>query len=782
MSEVREHLEVIYATLDIEMALSELSPKDMGGYYLLDCPKCGNKKNRAYLYKNTSYIKCNRLNQCDFTISIWDYIQNKQGLSSSETLQELARLANYELPTLSEGAQKKAKETRDREEALKIAFEFFKQQLWSKEGREVLEYLKGRAYTETDIEKMELGSYPGYATTLDYLKKMGYTIGQTDKMHMTINGDETPLKWLYWRNDYRLIIPYKDSIGRIKGLFGRLIRPLKEGEKESDKYKPLSDADKIKDIPFLLDRAKGSRPLVIVEGYMDALIIDARGGKGAIGLGGASLLDTQIETIKKYGSKEIVLCLDNDLAGHKGTEKALEKIGRAGLRAFVSTLPEGYKDPDEYIRANGIEAFKELIHKAQSGVKWQANHLMGQYDLTTDMGYQAALEKVIEYEETLINPLESEQFKGIIRQVLDIPESILNELTADYHEKKARERLRLSYQELLKESQRLLNENKLTDLKDFIHEKTTELRAKSISKDIKPPSLEGYVKRLKEKQQGLKTGYENLDNLIRIPQEAITIIAGRPSHGKTTFLLNLYLNMIKTYPEKAFFFFSYEETEDQLITKIINILSGAVIDEAFNISQIENYMRGENTNNQKIETGKSKFARFTEDSRLWIIDEPYYIEELIDTLAYLHSRYNIGAVFIDYIQKIKINGRYPTRQMELKNISESLLEAAKGLSIPIILGAQLGRDPLRKNKVRLDNLRESGDIEQDANMVIGIYNEAVEKAQDEGEKLKDRVIDLNVTVLKNRNGKVNETVNLEFDRPVLWICDTDDKETYYEEG
>ena len=156
-----------------------------------------------------------------------------------------------------------------------------------------------------------------------------------------------------------------------------------------------------------------------------------------------------------------------------------------------------------------------------------------------------------------------------------------------------------------------------------------------------------------------------------------------------------------------------------------------------------------------------------------VIDESYFVDDLTDTIAYLKERHDIGAVFIDYIQKVKIKGRYQTRQIELQRISERILETAKVLSLPVLLGAQLGRDTQHTDKVRLDNLRESGDIEQDANLVLGLYNEAMQKAQDRDETLKERKVDLKLTILKNRNGIVNEDVILSFDRPILTITEND---------
>jgi replicative DNA helicase len=226
------------------------------------------------------------------------------------------------------------------------------------------------------------------------------------------------------------------------------------------------------------------------------------------------------------------------------------------------------------------------------------------------------------------------------------------------------------------------------------------------------------------------------------------------------------------YGDQSFFFFSYEESRKQIGLKLLNILSGELLVGSHNLDQLENYLRTKRTDIKKIERGKAELRELTESGRLWIIDAPLFVDELADALAYYRERYPMRAVFIDYIQKIKSRGGYPSRQVELQKISERILEAAKGLSIPIIMGAQLGRDILHKDKVRLDNLREAGDIEQDASLVLGLYNPAMEKAQNGEDIPAGDEVELTVTVLKNRNGQVNEERSLTFNRPLLTIKDS----------
>ena len=304
-----------------------------------------------------------------------------------------------------------------------------------------------------------------------------------------------------------------------------------------------------------------------------------------------------------------------------------------------------------------------------------------------------------------------------------------------------------------------------------VEEKVDESKKESVNRlEIIPYTLEDLQKDLSSKKEGLLTGYKALDEMIRIPNEAVTLIAGRPSHGKTTVMLNLLLNIVIQYPDHHFYFFSYEETRSQLAIKLITILSEHMFnDGSKNLLQIEGYIKSGSTDIRALEIGKKTYQELVSSKRLMIVDQPYHVNDLSNQIARLKSNVPLGGVFIDYIQKIKNKSKFGTRQLELQKTSEVILETAKRSSIPIILGAQLGRDRDSRNKVKLDNLREAGDLEQDANLVLGIFNPSMETAQEEGQQLITNVVELSITPLKNRNGVVNKPAILKFDRPILKI-------------
>ena len=334
----------------------------------------------------------------------------------------------------------------------------------------------------------------------------------------------------------------------------------------------------------------------------------------------------------------------------------------------------------------------------------------------------------------------------------------------------ARNLLENGLQELLEYGSQLLKKKKFKELNKFVKDKTRSLDKLEDLKEMTPYSLDKLCSEIHEEKEGLKTGWPALDKHIRIPQEQITIVAGQPSHGKTTIMMNLLLNMVNQYPNQTFLFFSYEENSKHLAIKSLMNFSEVCLDEASNFSRFEELIKRGDRSIPEVNNAIEKLQLLTDTKRLWLLDHAPSLEDLLDELSYFTSEFNIGGVFIDYVQKMKSKHITMDRHKDLQYISNELLMAAKSMKIPLIIGAQLEKSKDAAEKVKLDQLRDSGDVEQDANLILGVYNKAMQKART-GVKISDRLIDLTVSVLKNRNGSVNQDVVLRFDRPVLKIRD-----------
>jgi len=756
MQDIKEILDFhIYPNLNMPILLNELNPVDKGGYYLLNCPSCG--KHESFLYKDSVYINCNRLNQCGISVSIWDYIQQNKGLSNRETLEELAANAGVSLPALKDYNEEKAIESQQKSNILEIALIYFKNLITEDIGSRACEYLLSRGYTIENIMYFQAGHFPSQETLKNYLYGRSVTEEQYQKSGLATSG---------LGSTHQLALPYRDPVGRLKGFIVRAISPDIE-----PKYKYTFGLEK--DSFFNFNKSNFHKDIIIVEGFLDALHCSAKGIKNVVATGGAIPSRTQIDNAVKYGVKSFTLALDSDEAGRKATARTVDLLQQRKIPCYVVSLPLAIKDPDEFIIKKGINEFNALLRNAESSIKWKIDYIYLNQDLSTDKGIRDAKDESIEFALSLHDSLDIKNSLNIIAKNLGLSPIQLDKEFSDYLKQKARGASIENYRKLSSELQKLLHANKLDAIRPLLEDNLRYISSIQADTLIDSYTFDDFLDEIKRTPEGLLTGYSKIDDFITIKSGTLTIVAGRPRHGKTTFMLNILLNFLNKYPEKTFIFFSYEEAKKDVLVKILTLISGEIINKMQNIKNIEYYMRGRLNNlvkipRDKIESGVRILKSYFKNSQFKIIDSPLYVNELTDTLTYLKSRYDIGAVFIDYIQKIKIKGKYQSRQIEIQKVSEQILEISKSLSLPIILGAQFNREALTKGRPRLENLRESGDIENDANTILGVYNESVEN-QDPGNNEFNDPVSFEVIILKNRNGRSNETIRLMFDRPLLQI-------------
>ena len=624
-----------------------------------------------------------------------------------------------------------------------------------------MSYLKNRGYNEDEIEKMELGFYPSYQRTVKHLNDKGFSDEKIFEIFKWLKIDPTK------REDYQLVLPIRNQVGNLITLYGRVINT-----ETKDKYKPLSDAEKIKDIFFNIHKAKKENKITIVEGHLDALIADVKGFKGIVATGGANLTAKQLESLENYKINQVVLALDKDKAGEEGILKAVNFFATSNIKLFIANDFEECKDPDEFIIKKGIEAFNQLINNAVSSSKWFANHLISKFNLNNDQEKAMFLEKALEYDSKLIieKAHEGQDFLNIISEKTGYDIDILIAESENLQEKRNKEEEIKSYKRLLSEGNKLLEQNSIETLKELLYEKPKEIQSKSIKKIEVFYGKDRFLEDLQNTEEGLKTGYPSLDECITIPNGALTIVMGKSSHGKTTFLLNMLLKMVEKYENKTFLFFSYEEEEKFLNVKLINILAEEVINKFNNFNSVINYLRWRDRfkKNVKIENALDKINNYVEKKRLGLIYQSLDVDQLYSQLKLIkeQSEYEIGGVFIDYIQRIPIKGKFQQRQLELQAISNKILEASIDFSLPIILGAQVNKEVrgIPKDK----DVRESGDILNNANVVLSIYNPAKEEANIKEDD--NNVVPFKVCLAKSRNTvSNNREFELQLHGPTLKI-------------
>ena len=292
----------------------------------------------------------------------------------------------------------------------------------------------------------------------------------------------------------------------------------------------------------------------------------------------------------------------------------------------------------------------------------------------------------------------------------------------------------------------------LNDLENKLFNLTNEIKIQKLSNSAELVNnifFELKTKSLNPKLSGATSGFYDLDSLTQGFQKSdLIIIAGRPSMGKTALSLNIATNLIKN-SKLPVLFFSLEMSKEQIMYRLVSMET--------NINQMR-LKSGKLYQNDWIKLNKmikiiSKFPLFIDDTFNLSIQD---IRSKIKTILFEQNK--IGLVIIDYIQlmqnaKLKIENRV----QELSQITRSLKTIAREFDIPIIGLSQLSRNVENRvdKKPILSDLRESGSIEQDADLVLMLY-----KNQSQSDFQTFQLIEL--IIAKQRNGPTG-TVKLKFD-------------------
>lgn len=246
---------------------------------------------------------------------------------------------------------------------------------------------------------------------------------------------------------------------------------------------------------------------------------------------------------------------------------------------------------------------------------------------------------------------------------------------------------------------------------------------------------------------GLKTGLRDLDSTLHGLQRGdLIIVAARPSMGKTAVSLNLAMNVAAYQPDQAVAIFSLEMGADQLATRLLSARSHIEGDKL---------KTGRLTNEEWNQINEA--AADLKASQIYIDDTPgIKMPEIFSKCRRLAADHGLSLVMLDYIQLVTASGSSPgaSRQQEVSDISRSLKALARELKVPVIALSQLSRTvEQRENKhPMLSDLRESGAIEQDADIVMLLFRESYYDEQAKAAADASGSERLEINIAKHRNG------------------------------
>lgn len=322
--------------------------------------------------------------------NVFTFLMEYENYSFLEALKYLADRAGVELPRqeLSKEARERADTKAILLEINKAAARYFYIQLKERQGERALAYLKGRQLGDDTIRAFGLGYANKYSDDLyRYLKGQGYQDDMIAKAGLITVDEKHGAHDKFWN---RVMFPIMDANSRVIGFGGRV---MGDGKPKYLNSPETMIFDKSRNL-YGLNRARSSRKsyFLLCEGYMDVISLHQAGFTNAVASLGTALTQGHASLIKRY-VKEVYLTYDSDEAGTKAALRAIPILREAGISAKVIRM-EPYKDPDEFIKNLGKEAFEDRIREARNGFLFGVEVLERDYNLASPEGKTDFLKEV----------------------------------------------------------------------------------------------------------------------------------------------------------------------------------------------------------------------------------------------------------------------------------------------------------------------------------------------------------------------------------------------------
>ncbi len=410
----------LVARCDIVDVVSDyvtLTPK--GGSYWGLCPFHGEKTPSFHVLPDRQLYHCFGCGKGGGVIS---FIMDVENLPFPDAVRLLAKRAGMEVPeeNLDEGSRRKRGRLL---ELNKEAARFFHSQLHSPQGAEGLAYLQKRGLTRGVMTRFGLGFAPdSWDSLLLAMTQKGFSKGDLLAVGLVVSNKKGGF---YDRFRNRVMFPIIDLRGDVIGFGGRV---LGDG---TPKYLNSPDSpvfNKSRNL-FALNLAKNTKQghLILTEGYMDTISLHQAGFDCAVASLGTSLTGDHAKLLSRF-AKEVILCYDGDTAGIRAADRAIPMLERTGLKVRVLRVT-GAKDPDEYIKTYGREAFARMLDQSQNYVDYNLRQLQEQYNLEEPMQRTEFARAGAELLSQLDSPVEREVYAGQLAQTSGVgKQAILQEI------------------------------------------------------------------------------------------------------------------------------------------------------------------------------------------------------------------------------------------------------------------------------------------------------------------------------------------------------------------
>ncbi len=406
-------LDELLARTDIVDLVSEsvrLTKK--GNSYWGCCPFHSEKTPSFHVVPDRQMYKCFGCGKGGGAIN---YVMELENLPFKDAVAVLAQRAGIPVPEFGGGGSARTRERREKIlEINRQAARTFHRWLNGSEGAEGLQYLQRRGLSKRTLTNFGLGFAPNrWDGLIAELSAQGY-----DKRDLLDAGLAVSSKdgRVYDRFRNRVMFPIIDVRGNVIGFGGRVM------DDSTPKYLNSPDTpvyNKSRNV-FALNVAKTSKAgrVILTEGYMDTISLHQAGFDSAVASLGTALTEEHGQLLAKY-FKEAIIAYDGDGAGVAAAQRAIPLLEKAGLKVKVLRM-RGAKDPDEFIKSYGRDAFLRLLDQSENQVDYRLAQIQKKYDLTDDGQRIAFLQEAAQLVSTLHSAVEREIYGGHAAQTAGV--------------------------------------------------------------------------------------------------------------------------------------------------------------------------------------------------------------------------------------------------------------------------------------------------------------------------------------------------------------------------
>ncbi len=411
-------VEDVKLKLDIVQVIGQYTTLSKAGrLYRAPCPFHSEKDPSFYVYPDQQTWHC--FGACATGGDVFSFVMKKEGIDFKDALQRLADQAGVILPTYAPQSEKKEVKDPLYTANAAAAQYFYDYLLTSPSAKKIREYVEGRGITRKSIENFQIGMSPENDGLKQYLVGKGFDEKTLIDAGLLIQGEDGRV---FDRFHGRLMFPIRDIKGQTTGFGARAMDDSQPKYKNSPQTTIFDKSGTLYAVDAAAPAIRKADMAIIVEGYVDAIMLHQNGVNNVIASMGTSITDKQINILKKM-TKNLVLALDPDVAGEEAMLRCVTYEALTGSEIKVMSLPQGI-DPDEVIR-DTPEVWHKAVTDARPVMDCTFDSLLAGLDITKAGDKQMAVDRLLPVIGGINNPIRQAHYTQKLARKVNVRETVL---------------------------------------------------------------------------------------------------------------------------------------------------------------------------------------------------------------------------------------------------------------------------------------------------------------------------------------------------------------------